>query len=660
MNYPKLREDMTPFLFDSHKIDDPYQWIRNPKNEELLKWVQDENQLTSSFFQKYSDVYNKHLQRNTNKKVYESYHSISSYENGYTASTQNNGIYKISRFDNQFNELEGFDDILSTIPNTIFFSAAICPNDSNYAVFQGLIDGYDRPTLFLFDLENQKLIHQADGVFSYTFAKIGKVLVYGDATADVENEITYNHLKQFDIDTGIETLLYSYPNNAIDIAPYTENDGDIIISVMHDYSNNVILFQNTNGFTKYNEEPAIIKYCGKLNNTYILCDYSQKEYGEVIAYNPETNEKISLFTKENVFITNVVVVNQKTFILATKDVDSVAYVIENHQINQLSLPQHCCATFEGVDEKNESIFVVIESFNLIPQLFRLNNLGYSPVKSDYIPADDTVEIEQIFYLSKDGTQIPAYLVYKKGTEKNHQIQTLMYGYGGYNVPSQPWYNNPFCGLNVIDWVNDGGLYVHCNIRGGSEYGEKWHTDGYMQKKKNCYYDFIAIAEGIIQDGWTSPQYIAINGGSNGGLLMTALVTMRPDLWGCVIASVPHTDMISFVNDDRGPMYITEYGNPHNEEQFQYFLTYSPFHNIKHTNYPPIYIQTGECDNNVPPYHGKKMAARLQQWNTSNNPILLRVLATGSHDRGKGDEFIKTVTEMQTFIELSLKGEFNHE
>ena len=173
------------------------------------------------------------------------------------------------------------------------------------------------------------------------------------------------------------------------------------------------------------------------------------------------------------------------------------------------------------------------------------------------------------------------------------------------------------------------------------------------KKKNCFYDFIGIAEGIIRDGWTSKKHIAINGGSNGGLLMCALLTMRPDLWGCVVASVPHTDMISFVFDDRGPMYITEYGDPHDEEQFNYFLTYSPFHNIQKTAYPAVYIQTGECDNNVPPYHGKKMAARLQQYNTSDQPILLRVLAKGSHDRGKGETYLKTVSEMQAFIEIAL-------
>ena len=136
--------------------------------------------------------------------------------------------------------------------------------------------------------------------------------------------------------------------------------------------------------------------------------------------------------------------------------------------------------------------------------------------------------------------------------------------------------------------------------------------------------------------------------------MSALVTMRPDLWGCVIDSVPHTDMIHFAQDDRGPMYITEYGNPRqSREMFDYLLSYSPYHNVKKTDYPPTYIQTGELDNNVPPYHGKKFAARMQAENQSDNPILLRVLAEGSHDRGKGEVFWRTIAEMQLFLEEHL-------
>ncbi len=137
--------------------------------------------------------------------------------------------------------------------------------------------------------------------------------------------------------------------------------------------------------------------------------------------------------------------------------------------------------------------------------------------------------------------------------------------------------------------------------------------------------------------------------------MSSLVTMRPDLWGCVIDSVPHTDMIHFVDDDRGAMYVTEYCDPRSDkETFEYFLSYSPVQNVKETDYPAVYIQTGECDNNVPPYHGKSFAATMQEKNTSENPILLRVLEKGSHDRGQGEVFWKTIAEMRVFMEKALR------
>ena len=173
----------------------------------------------------------------------------------------------------------------------------------------------------------------------------------------------------------------------------------------------------------------------------------------------------------------------------------------------------------------------------------------------------------------------------------------------------------------------------------------------LGNKPNVFHDFIDIIKHVQELGWTCPDKTAICGGSNGGLLVTATLTQEPELMRAVIASVPHTDMLRFAYDDRGPMYITEYGDPRDEALFPIMRGYSPYHNIRAGQaYPALYVQTGELDNNVPPYHGKKFAARMQREAAPTNPVVLRVLARGSHDRGEGDAYYQTVSEMQCFLE----------
>ena len=303
--------------------------------------------------------------------------------------------------------------------------------------------------------------------------------------------------------------------------------------------------------------------------------------------------------------------------------------------------------------KSDSLILEFESFVHSPMLLKLTGDQLTVLYQPNPKTAEDIEVRQIFTEAPDGERIPAFVVMPKGLEKTGCTPTLMYGYGGYNNAILPSYNNPFVDLDIVDWVSQGRIYVSINLRGGSEYGTRWHEGGSLANKKNCFTDFIATAERIQQEGWTCPAKTAICGGSNGGLLMCALLTMRPDLWGCVIASVPHTDMIRFRNDDRGPMYITEYGDPMDPALFPLMLSYSPYHNIQPVAYPATYIQTGECDNNVPPYHGKKMAAKLQENNQSDHPVLLRVLALGSHDRGKGEAHLKTIAEMQSYIDWAL-------
>ena len=288
----------------------------------------------------------------------------------------------------------------------------------------------------------------------------------------------------------------------------------------------------------------------------------------------------------------------------------------------------------------------------VPTATTASQSNPNPIAEHSLQRD--IVVERIDVPARDGATLSAYLVRRRDVHSTGEIPTLFYGYGGYNNVLAPDFTNKFIGLDVSDWAMRRGLYVHCILRGGGERGPQWHEAGMLANKPNVFHDFIDIVAHVQKLGWTSPEHSALCGGSNGGLLVTAALTQAPDLVRCVVASVPHTDMLRFVHDDRGPMYITEYGDPRNTALFETMRDYSPYHNVEPgRTYPALLVQTGELDNNVPPYHGKKFAARMQSEASSKNPVLLRVLARGAHDRGEGGIYYATVAEMQCFIEHEL-------
>lgn len=446
--------------------------------------------------------------------------------------------------------------------------------------------------------------------------------------------------------------------------PGSADGATVVAEVMENYADTVIFVQQDNG--EFVSVSANIKgaftYVDTLNGELIFLTQSQAPLGRLIAVKQGQTlaEGRTLVAECEMKLEDAIRQGDQLVLFYLKDAASFVRVVdaEGKKVHDLSLPSQWGACTLAMQNgrgirKSDSLILEFESFVHSPMLLKLTGDQLSVLYQPNPKTAADIEVRQIFTEAPDGERIPAFAVMPKGLEKTGKTPTLMYGYGGYNNAILPSYNNPFVDLDIVDWVSQGRIYVSINLRGGSEYGTRWHEGGSLSNKKNCFTDFIATAERIQQEGWTCPEKTAICGGSNGGLLMCALLTMRPDLWGCVIASVPHTDMIRFRNDDRGPMYITEYGDPMDPALFSYMLSYSPYHNIHPVAYPATYIQTGECDNNVPPYHGKKMAARLQENNQSDHPVLLRVLALGSHDRGKGEAHLKTIAEMQSYIDWAL-------
>lgn len=254
-------------------------------------------------------------------------------------------------------------------------------------------------------------------------------------------------------------------------------------------------------------------------------------------------------------------------------------------------------------------------------LFRQPNVAFNP---------DDYETRQVFYSSKDGTQIPLFITHKKGLVLNGNHPTILYGYGGFNVSLTP----SFSPSNVV-WMDLGGVYAVANLRGGGEYGEDWHQAGMKLNKQNVFDDFIAAAEWLISNGYTSSQKLAISGGSNGGLLVGACMTQRPDLFAAALPAVGVLDMLRFHKFTIGWAWCSEYGSAENSEEFQALYAYSPLHNLKPgTAYPATLITTADHDDRVVPAHSFKFAAALQAAHAGEAPVLIRIETKAGHGAGK--------------------------
>ena len=311
----------------------------------------------------------------------------------------------------------------------------------------------------------------------------------------------------------------------------------------------------------------------------------------------------------------------------------------------------------GGKRTHKETFYSFSSFNLPPSVYRYDlETGQSSLirtaDVDFEPAD--FEVNQVFYQSKDGTKVPMFIAHKKGLQLNGANPTLLYGYGGFNISLTPGFS-----ISRLQWMEMGGVFVMANLRGGGEYGKDWHKAGTKTNKQNVFDDFIAAAEYLIENKYTSPTNLGIQGGSNGGLLVGACMTQRPDLFGACLPAVGVMDMLRFHKFTAGRFWVDDYGcAENNEEEFKALLAYSPYHNlVDGTEYPPTMITTADTDDRVVPGHSFKFAARLQEAHVGPNPVLIRIESKAGHGAGKPTaKIIEEVADQWAFLAKYLEME----
>jgi len=344
--------------------------------------------------------------------------------------------------------------------------------------------------------------------------------------------------------------------------------------------------------------------------------------------------------------------------------------LEGKKITDIWLPA-IGTVFQTTGRWNhDETFVGFHSFTVPPSIYRVDltpvhykTAGKNSIEGEAIanptlwtkvdapsidPSD--YEVAQEWYKSKDGTRVPMFIVHKKGLEKNGKNPTLLTAYGGFNISLTPSFSR-----TAYLWMEHGGVFAVANLRGGAEFGEDWHRAGMLDKKQNVFDDMIAAAEHLISEEYTDRNHLAIQGGSNGGLLMGAMMTQRPDLFRAVVCQVPLLDMLRYQNFQIAKLWIPEYGSAENAEQFKWLYAYSPYHHVKPgTEYPAILFMTGDFDTRVDPMHAKKMAAEMQaearNGQSKTRPILLRIEAKAGHGAGKPvTKQIEEFTDVYSFL-----------
>ena len=341
----------------------------------------------------------------------------------------------------------------------------------------------------------------------------------------------------------------------------------------------------------------------------------------------------------------------RLFTAFLKDVTTRAYVhsLDGRLEGEIALPGPGIAGgFRG--PRNASfVFYTFNSLNVPPTIYRydISSKKTSVFREPRVPGYDASEYEtkQVFYPSKDGTKIPMFLVYRKGLKLDGNNPTLLYGYGGFNVVQSPTFNPARLAL-----LEQGFVFANANLRGGGEYGETWHKAGMKLNKQNVFDDFIAAAEWLIANKYTSTPKLAIQGGSNGGLLVGAVINQRPELFGVAIPQVGVMDMLRFHKFTIGWNWIADYGSSDNAEEFKALYAYSPLHNIKKgVKYPPVLITTADHDDRVVPAHSFKYAATMQELVSRENPVLIRIETKSGHGASNLTKALETTADIYVFI-----------
>ncbi len=662
LNYPQTKKCDTVTNYFGTKITDPYRWLEDDNSDETKAWVQAENKVTFDYLAKipYRDK--------VKKRITDLYNfpriSAPSRSGEYYYYSKNSGLQNQSI--NYYKKgIDGTEEIFLD-PNTFSASGTASvgfagfSQDRKKLAYTVANAGSDWQTIYVMDVATkEKLADQLDWVkFSgaawkdngfyyshYDIPEKGKEL----SNANKNHNVYYHKLGDAQ---DKDLLIYSDAAHPLRYhgAEVTDDGRFLFINISEGTSGNEIIGRDlTNGSSDFKLLcPGFDYDYSVLDNTgsYLIMQTNFNAQNQKVVLidfnNPDTANWKDIIPEKKELLQSVSVAGGKLFCTYLKDASSHVYQYSRSgQLErEIALPGIGTASgFSG--EKDDKILYfsftsftnpssvysyAIESGEV--KLYMKPELAFNP---------DDFETKQVWYTSKDGTKVPMFIVSKKGIKMDGNNPTLLYGYGGFNIPLTPTFNAARMVL-----LENGGIYVMANLRGGSEYGEAWHKAGMLDKKQNVFDDFIAAAEYLISEKYTSSAKLAISGRSNGGLLVGACMTQRPDLYKVCFPGVGVLDMLRYHKFTVGWGWAVEYGSSDNEHDFKNLIKFSPLHNVKSTNYPATMITTADHDDRVVPAHSFKFAAALQANQKGTAPTLIRIDVNAGH--GGGRPLSKTIDE----------------
>lgn len=673
--YPTSRKVDQIDEYHGVKVPDPYRWLEDPDSEETKAWVEAQNQVTFAYLSEIP-AREKIKQRLTQLWDYEKY-GIPFKEGERYFYFKNNGLqnqsvlYTLTSLDAEPKIL--LDPNTLSEDGTIALSGITISQDGNFMAYGLSNSGSDWQEWKVRNIETGEDLsdhlkwikfsgaswtHDHQGFFYSRYDEPNEKTKLEDV--NYYQKLYYHRLGT---PQSEDTLIYHRPDQKEwgFSGGVTEDGKYLIISVWRGTDpKNLIFYKDLT-----NPDSQVIELISEFDAEYGLIDNEGPIFWfktdldaprcRVIAIDTNSGDRTEIIPQTTETLQGVGLLNNQFVTSYLKDAYTQVKIfnLDGSFVREVALPGIGSAGgFDGKRHDTETFYAytsyttpnTIYYYNMVTGESRI----YRQPQVDFNPTD--YQTQQVFYTSKDGTKVPMFITHKKGLQLDGNNPTYLYGYGGFGASITPSFS-----ISMLVWMELGGVYAVANLRGGGEYGEEWHQAGTKLNKQNVFDDFIAAAEWLIEHQYTQPEKLAIAGGSNGGLLVGACITQRPELFGAALPAVGVMDMLRFHKFTIGWAWTSDYGSPENPEEFKALHAYSPLHNLKPgTAYPATLITTADHDDRVVPAHSFKFSATLQEVHTGEKPVLIRIETKAGHGAGKPTaKIIEEIADEWAFLVRTL-------